>query len=129
MDQISRIESADALAAIDFAVLDELRAMMPSSDGEEDVLAELVQALLADAPPRIAALETAIGARDAGAVLREAHGLKGGILSLGGLKAGAVCIAIEDAAREGDIDRAGAAMPDLVHSFEHMCAALEAVIR
>jgi HPt (histidine-containing phosphotransfer) domain-containing protein len=128
MDHTSRTGAADALAVIDYAILDELRELMPADD-EQDVVAELVQALLVDGPLRMAALDTALGARDVAAVLLEAHGLKGGILSLGGQGAGAACIAIEDAAREGDIDRAIAAWPDLVEAFEHLRAALEEVLR
>jgi HPt (histidine-containing phosphotransfer) domain-containing protein len=50
--------------------------------GDEDVVQDVERLFLEDAPTRLAAIESAVKARDAGQIRFEAHGLKGAAGSL-----------------------------------------------
>lgn len=89
---------------IDWRVLDRLR-FGASSDGP-DVATELTDLFLVDAPVALGAIADAVERRDAAAVARHAHGLKGSCGSIGANPMAAVCNALERAARDGRLDEA-----------------------
>ena len=94
--------------ALDLAVLESLRQL--ARPGEPDVLREVLATFLADAPRRIAAITHAIECRDAQALLRAAHTLKGAAASIGAAGIQDRCRELESAAREGDIDQGTTAL-------------------
>lgn len=70
-------------------------------DGEEDLLAELIDIFLADAPGRIAGMRDAIGREDWPAVASWAHSLKGSCGSLGAMHMAELCARLEQHGRVG----------------------------
>jgi len=107
---------------LDATVLADIRAL---SGPGEDLLAEVVKLFVADVPDQLVTLRAALDARDAVAARRIAHRLKGSALATGARRLAAACASVEDAAREGDVDRAAAAAATLDDEFRAVRAALE----
>ena len=81
----------------------ELLALM---DGDEALLHELIDVFLEDAPQRVAAVRAALDGRDASAVYKAAHALKGSAGNFGAPEVVGHALQVEALAREKDIDRA-----------------------
>lgn len=88
-------------AVLDPRVLDSLRQLTPP--GGPDVLAQVFQLFLEDAPVRIEKLRQAWAAGDAPGVQRAAHSLMGSAGNLGANALLAVCRQIDDEARADDL--------------------------
>ena len=91
--------------AVDALVIDSLRDLQDPD--EPDFVTELVDALLADVPQKLVAIESALDAGDARDVNRTAHSLKSSCGSLGVLKLAALLAEIERRGVEGDLAAAG----------------------
>ncbi len=70
---------------LDMSAIDALRDLR--DDGDDDLLAELIDLFLADAPQRMSALAAAIDSKDWEGVASWAHSLKGSCGSLGAMHA------------------------------------------
>jgi HPt (histidine-containing phosphotransfer) domain-containing protein len=92
--------SFEEVAIVDPATIDELRA---STGDDEEFLRELIQSYLQDTPPQLEAIEAAVGAADAAALVRPAHTLKSSSASVGALRLSAIAKSLELAGREGRI--------------------------
>ena len=84
---------------LDAAVLDRLRQLTPP--GEPDVMAEVLQLFLDEAPKRIARLRDAWRENAVEDVQRGAHSLKGSSGNIGAAALYAVCREIDEQARAG----------------------------
>lgn len=84
------------LAALDFDRLEEFKEF---DDEALSMTREVIGLFLADAPLRIDAIEQALQARDASALARAAHALKGAASNIGALQLYASCVELESAAR------------------------------
>ena len=82
---------------LDPNALEALRGLQ--EEGEEDLLAELIDIFLDDAPGRIEGMRDAIGREDWPAVASRAHGLKGSCGSLGAMHMADLCARLEQHAR------------------------------
>jgi CheY-like chemotaxis protein len=91
--------------AVDASALAALRDLQ--GEGRPDLLAEVIVIYLRDTPPRLAALHEAVARADAGALRREAHGLKGSSSQIGAVQMARLCTGLEDLA--GTTDLTGAA--------------------
>lgn len=109
--------------ALDPAVIDSLRQLTPP--GEPDVLKEVLQLFLADVPGRIERLRTAWQAGNALELQRAAHSLKGSAGNIGAHALLAVCSAIDEQGRSGDLTR----LDDLIASLGAEYAQVETEIR
>lgn len=107
---------------LDPVVLESLRQL--TAPGEPDVLAQVCQLFLEDAPARIETLRRAQAAGEAVGVQRAAHSLKGSAGNLGAKALLDVCRQLDDRARAGNL--AGTA--DLVASLDVEYARVEAEI-
>ncbi len=87
---------------IDYDVIERLREL--EAQGSPSLLAEIVAHFLKDAPTRIATMRNALAARDADALRRAAHALKGSCLTVGAAAMAEGCKAIEARAKTGSID-------------------------
>lgn len=82
---------------LDLAVIDGLLDL-----GGPELLAELIELFLEDAPQRLSALEEALHGADGDGVRDAAHGLKSSAANLGAAILSRVCSDLELAARRGD---------------------------
>lgn len=89
------------LPTLDAAVLRELRA---STGGDDEFVAELLEAYLADGAAQLAAIEAALAAGDAATLVRPAHTLKSSSATVGALRLAELCRGLEVAGRSGVLD-------------------------
>jgi CheY-like chemotaxis protein/HPt (histidine-containing phosphotransfer) domain-containing protein len=87
----------DAGALMDFGRLEEF---LEFDDRAQTMTREIVGLFVADVPRRISAIQAAIAANDAGALLIEAHALKGAASNIGATALQAVCDRLEADSRE-----------------------------
>ncbi|PZO45618.1 MAG: hypothetical protein DCF17_00780 [Shackletoniella antarctica] len=87
--------SAPELASptLDALVLDELKKTLGDDTGE--VVGELIDFYLADTPPLLESMQTAVGQHDFEVLQRLAHGLKSSSASLGALRLSQLCQHLE----------------------------------
>jgi len=81
------------LEAVDMAVLAGYETLQ--LDGEPDLIVELIDLYLDDAPRRVAALRESVARRDLPGVKREVHSLKGSSGNLGALRVAQICQELE----------------------------------
>jgi HPt (histidine-containing phosphotransfer) domain-containing protein len=111
-------------AVLDDEALAQLRELQ--IQGEPDLVAEILNLFLADTPARLAAIGEAFQARDAAAVARGAHALKGATASIGARRMTTLCEALEANATVQTLTDAGATLTELEEEFQRVRAALEA---
>jgi HPt (histidine-containing phosphotransfer) domain-containing protein len=85
---------------IDEKVLDELRA---SVGGDDDFVRDLIEAFLSDSGAQLDAIESALKADDAEALVRPAHTLKSSSATVGAMELSAAARALEMAGRSGSL--------------------------
>lgn len=70
----------------------------------EDLINELIDAFLDEAPRMIAAMQTGLEARDIESVRRNAHSMKSNADTFGAIELAAIAREVEDLARAGDLN-------------------------
>ena len=88
---------------LDLATIGEL---LDAVGGDDTFVDDLVDTFLADAPALLVAIDEAVAADDAEALVGPAHTLKGNSLTLGALELAAVARTLEEEGRQGDLSRA-----------------------
>jgi CheY-like chemotaxis protein len=83
-----------------------------------DLVHELIDLYLKDAPARIAAMKAALASRDAKALQLEAHTLKSSSATLGGQATANACQIVELSARDQAFEQAAAALPVVEAMFQ-----------
>jgi CheY-like chemotaxis protein len=92
---------------------------------DQELLAELAELFLGDAPPRLEALREAIEGGDAASMAQVAHALKGSSANMGATRLVTICEELEDAGHSGALERAPALVERLEAEFGRVRAALE----
>ena len=109
--------------AIDVTVLESLESAQ--ADGEPDLIVELIDLFLKDAPRRLANMSTFLEDGDLHSLSREAHCLKGSSATLGAPVMTEICQAVEDIVRDRPWEIARP-LSDLHHEFVRVLEALSA---
>ena len=115
------METQKTADAIDLTALKELRAMEP---GDADFLKNLIDLFIADMGERVKGMQDAIAKRDAAALKRTAHALKGACGNFGAGKLSALCKKLELIVPE-TIGQGADLMRQLTAESERVRAALE----
>ncbi len=110
-----------ATEPLDRSVLEGLREL-----GDQELLAELADLFLEDAPPKLEALREAIGSGDASSVGQVAHALKGSSGNMGALRMSTICAELEDAGHSGELERALVLAERLKAEYGRVRSALKA---
>jgi HPt (histidine-containing phosphotransfer) domain-containing protein len=106
---------------IDPRALENLRDVL---DGDPDLLNELIDLFLSDAPALMQSLYDAVARRDAESLTQTAHSLKGSASNLGARGMAAVCANLERRGRAGSLSGAESACRILKKEFEVVREAL-----
>jgi len=109
---------------IDRDALASLRELQQA--GDPDLLNELVEMFLADAEPRLVSLRKAAEQKDAQAVEREAHALKGSCANFGAQPMARVCHALQVLGRAQDLRQVSKLVAHLETEYARVRAALRA---
>ena len=78
---------------IDTDTLAALRSLQ--EEGDDDLLGELIDLFLEDAPERLASIKEAVETADLGGLAERAHSLKGSCASLGAVHMASLCSKLE----------------------------------
>ena len=105
---------------VDEKVLEELRA---SVGGDTAFVRDLIEAYLADSAGQLAAIEAALAADDAEALVRPAHTLKSSSATVGAMDLSALARTLEMAGRAGALDD-----PETRAAAERLAGASEATM-
>jgi HPt (histidine-containing phosphotransfer) domain-containing protein len=104
-------------------------ALLAVVEGDMELAKELAQLFLTDYPYLLTALREAITARDATALARGAHTLKGAVSNLAAHAAGAAALCLEQHARTGNLAQASAACASLESEIERLIPVLTALTK
>ncbi|MGB9901917.1 PAS domain S-box protein [Methanothrix sp.] len=96
--------------------------------GEPDVVAELGEIFLSNAPSRIASMHEALEKNDPHALYRAAHSMKSASASIGALHLSRICAEIEELVREARLDGVEERLRALDSEFERVRRELEGII-
>jgi HPt (histidine-containing phosphotransfer) domain-containing protein len=118
---------ADGVPAADVLDPRALRTLLDTVGGEFEVLAELIDSFLEDAPGLLAELTGFAAASDAAGLRRIAHSLKSNGADLGATEFSRLCRELEALARDGELADAAERVVHLQTEYERVAAALVAV--
>ena len=96
--------------------------------GDEDLLRELASIFLDEYPALIEEIRSAVAARDAKAMERAAHSLKGSVANFGVPGAIEAAFRLETLGRKGQMQEAPCALEELVLEFQQLHPALMALV-
>ena len=116
----------DALPALDPAVIEALRQL--NEEGHPDVVTEVLGLFLTEAPSRLDAVEAAVRDRDASALRRSAHTLKGASGAIGATALQTACRALEELGKRHALDEAPAAMETMRHEYRRVQDAIDQLL-
>jgi signal transduction histidine kinase/CheY-like chemotaxis protein len=104
----------------------DLKALLAEVGGDAQLFAELADLFVQDAPRRLADIREALRRRDAPALERAAHALKGSAANFGAKETVAAAATLESLGRGGDIEGADAVYADLERAMSRLLGALAA---
>ncbi len=107
---------------LDPSVLEGLRVL---AEGKTELVRDVVNQYLKDAPKRLETIVRAAGNKDAKELERAAHALKGASGNIGARAMWAVCERVEELAREKTLDKAEAPVKAVEGEFEKLKKELE----
>lgn len=105
---------------LDTQVLESLRALQ--TDGQ-DLIGELVDLLLRDAPPLLEAIRAALARGDAEVLRKSAHRLKGSAASLGAVVLAARLLELEQLGKQNQLEGAPAKAAEVEAEYARACGA------
>ena len=109
--------AGDAAPPVDLAIA------LEATNGDEELLLEAVKLFLErDYPRHLEGLREGLAQRDARAIKRAAHGIKGVVDSFGGRAARDAALCLETIGRKGDLDGAQSALAALEAEIERFAA-------
>jgi two-component system sensor histidine kinase/response regulator len=110
---------------LDEAALAILRDLQ--TPGQPDLLLEITTVFLADASRRIGEIKAAIARSEAGAVHLTAHAIKGGAWTIGAMRLGQACAALEKDGAAGRLDDAWVWVGRIAVELELVSTAIRSV--
>jgi HPt (histidine-containing phosphotransfer) domain-containing protein len=111
---LAQEEPAGIEAPVDFP------AALGWIDGDHALLTELIGIFLEDCPRRLQELEQAVRAGDATLVRQAAHSLKGMVACFAPRSAQGLANDMENLGKAGDLSKAQALLPTLLHEFSRV---------
>lgn len=97
-------------------------ALLDRLMGDEEIVAEIMEAFLTDMPQQIGALRNYLEVGDAAGAERQAHTIKGAAANVGGEVLAALASELEQAGKTGDLERILSKLPMLQTAFENLKA-------
>ncbi|MCP9440579.1 MAG: Hpt domain-containing protein [Nitrospira sp.] len=104
----------------------DLQEALSRVDDDRETFQLMVEAFLEQGPQDLAAIEVALEKRDAGAVAKSAHRLKGSVLQFCAEDAVRAAKAVEAAGKDGNLPEAERIFPALKTELERLLGALRA---
>jgi two-component system sensor histidine kinase/response regulator len=99
-------------------------ALLERVEGDEELLAEMIQLYVEDAPRALITMRSALKQGDLHAVERAAHSVKGSSASLAAKTAAEAALRLEQDAKRGDVAGAEASLASLESALGELLVAL-----
>jgi CheY-like chemotaxis protein len=96
--------SSPPSGAINWEIVEGLRSM--AGDDADEMLQELIQVYLEDAPQRLQAIQEAVDCSDLAALKQSVHALRSVSVTIGAMRLGALCEVLESNAKERNLQDA-----------------------
>ncbi|MCP4353298.1 MAG: response regulator [Desulfobacterales bacterium] len=106
----------------------DLSHLFSTTDGEEELVINLIKIYLTDAPIRLASIEQAIAEQDTDLLRATAHSLKSTTASLGAFVLSDMCLILQEAGCDGKTEGLSEIFVKFKAEFAEVTAALEAVV-
>ncbi len=117
-----QVKEEEGEQVLDVRVLESFRQLqMPD---EANIIHQLIDLYLADAPNRLAMLRQAIAQQDAARLAQAAHALKGSSANIGAQRVARVCMELEKAGKAGNLSGVADRFAQLEQELGHARAAL-----
>lgn len=97
---------------------------MDITDGDAELLREIIEVYLADMPQQLGRLEEAIRAGDSDQAQRSAHTIKGASSNIGAEQVTETAFRIEKASKAGEFPSANSILGELENQFQELRAEL-----
>ena len=110
-------------AAIDESVFESIKEYV--AGGDEEILAEVIDSYLEEAPPRIRAIASSVAAQDAVALRNSAHALKSLSLTMGANALAQLCGELEAMGRVGTTASARELVEQLDPEYQRVLSILK----
>jgi two-component system, sensor histidine kinase and response regulator len=104
-------------------------ALLARVEGDVELLLEIVELFLTDSSHQLAQIRDSAARRDAKALEKAAHGLKGALGNFSVQAAYDAALRLEMIGRSGDLNKAGEALISLEEEIERLRSALEALTK
>lgn len=104
---------------------EQLANLLDLMDGDADLVVEVIDLFLEDAPQRIAGIVAAIDAGEPDSLMRAAHSLKGSSANVGAKALTGLCANLEQRGRNGSVAGAAALSNSMRREFDAVRTALE----
>jgi CheY-like chemotaxis protein len=127
-DNAKPVEPTGRTPAASEQVLD-LQEALERVDGDRDLLNEIAGLFLADVDEMVDVVRKAVEAKDADAIHRSAHRLKGSVVTFAAAPAGDAALVLELMGRDGQIDAAPDAFKRLEFEVGRLVAALKPLVK
>jgi len=114
---------SDTEVVIDNKILQDLKDM--AGDDASEMLAELIDSYLEDAPPKLQGISRAINTKDAEALRNYAHALRSLSVTIGAVSLARICTELEAIGRSGTISRASTLVEKLDTEYQRVQTALQ----
>lgn len=101
--------------AVDLTVLGHLEQVQ--AEGESDLIVELIDLYLEDAPRRLANMSARLAEKDMLSLRREAHGLKGSSATLGAAPLSRLCEEVEQMSQDSSPEAIASLLKELGQEF------------
>jgi HPt (histidine-containing phosphotransfer) domain-containing protein len=113
------------MSSIDTQVLESLLDML---EGDQEVLAEIINCYLMESPKIIAAIQTSINEGDADNLGKTAHNLKSSSASLGAMGIHQLCLELELKGKNGNLAGSLELMSQLINEYAQVEIALNKIL-
>jgi HPt (histidine-containing phosphotransfer) domain-containing protein len=121
-DQPIDLARLESMPVLDEAAIEVLRD--PGLGGDPEFLVEVVEAFLADTPPRLEVLRASLALGDGDGLGRAAHSLKGSSGNFGAARMQALCAGVERLGRAGRLDEVAPLVDLLANEYTRVATRL-----
>ena len=113
------------MSSIDTQVLEALLDML---EGDQEVLAEIINCYLVESPKIVAAIQTSVTNEDANTLNKAAHNLKSSSASLGAMNLHQLCLELELKGKSGNLSGVLELVSQLINEYKQVEIALKKIL-
>ncbi len=122
-------QATSELPVLDISMLEELQAYSTQDENSSDVIVNLIELFLKEAPQQIEKIKLAVASSNNKELYSSAHSLKGNSAALGAKEFPEICQRLERMGRQQNLEGAAEVLTEVQVAFERMTKAFEEVLQ